>query len=137
MSSKNEPIKSEDENKNPIVDPEDVFDPNKWRWSTGRSNERDPPLFFQLSMRNGLISIKLVKFMINKLSVKFYIFDLTKKDKDSLEDKYIEWIDVSTGKNYPLTFNTNGRWMRNQPCIRIYRVTKYVAENFGKLFKYF
>ena len=63
MSSKNEPIKSEDENKNPIVDPKDVFDPNKWRWSTGRSNDRDPPLFFQLSMRNGLISIILVKFM--------------------------------------------------------------------------
>ena len=53
MSSKNEPQKSEDQNHNPIVDPKDVFDPNKWRWSTGRSNDRDPPLFFQLSMRNG------------------------------------------------------------------------------------
>ena len=59
MSSKNEPQKIEDRNQNPIVDPEDVFDPNKWRWSTGRGNDRDPPLFFQLSMRNGLIFIQL------------------------------------------------------------------------------
>ena len=59
MSSKNEPQKIEDENMNPIVDPEDVFDPDKWPWSTGREsrslewNIRSPPLFFNIGRRNG------------------------------------------------------------------------------------
>ena len=72
--------------------------------------------------------------MNNKFSEKMYIFDSTKKDNDSLEDKHLEWIDVSIGTNYPLTFNSNGYLMRNQACIRIYRVTRYVRMNVGMLF---